>query len=139
MTARPKLSETDLETIWADEIEPWLFAGAVAAGRPVALLVGAQPGAGKSHGIGRAEALHPGIAFTRVIGDDLRPFHPGYPDAFESPDPELMPAATADAAGWWVRRALAHAAAQRVSIAVEGTFRDPAVPLRTAQRLAETG
>jgi hypothetical protein len=139
MAPRPLLSETELEAVWSEEIEPWLFADATTAEDPVLVMVGAQPGAGKSHGIGRAEALHPDARFTRVIGDDLRPFHPAYPDLAESPDPELMPAATAEASGWWVRRALAHAAKRRFSVAVEGTFRDPAVPLATAGQFAAAG
>jgi hypothetical protein len=131
MAARPALTEPELEAIWAGEIEPWLFGGA-RSDAPVLLMMGAQPGAGKSHGIGVAEALHPGVRFTRIIGDDLRPFHPDYVDLLESPDPEAMPAATAEASGWWVRRSLAHAAQGRFPTVVEGTFRDRNVPLGTA-------
>lgn len=134
-----QLSQPDLEAIWRQDILHDVFQKDTAASHPILLLVGGQPGSGKTGAIKQVEALHSGISFTPIIGDELRAYHPDYLELVVAPDPEVMPAATAEASGWWVRRCLDHAAANGISVAVEGTFRNPDVPLRTARRFAQAG
>src|SRR5262249_5090014 len=60
------------------QIQPYVFGGHQRSASPRLVLLGAQPGAGKSRG--RADpAPDPSIDFVYVTGDALRPFHSHYP------------------------------------------------------------
>lgn len=81
-----ELTEAQLREIFERDIRPELDAlGASSREEPTLLLVlvGGQPGAGKSKAISRIEAQHPGI--VEVIGDDLRNFHPTTTDLCRRP------------------------------------------------------
>lgn len=73
-----------------------------------------------------------------LSGDDLRPFHPAFAELARD-HPWLMPDATAQASGAWVRRCIDHALENRYSLLLEGVFRDPTVVARTIDRFAATG
>ncbi|QVJ03475.1 zeta toxin family protein (plasmid) [Nocardiopsis eucommiae] len=104
---------------------------------PTLVLVGGQPGAGKSRAMatvaqGRQEELVP------LSGDDLRPFHPAFTRLAQD-HPWLMPNATAQASGAWVRRCIDHALQNRYSLLLEGVFRNPHVVAQTIDRFAAAG
>lgn len=139
MSLRAELSEDDLRSRWATRVQPLLFGGRPASERPTAVLIGGQPGCGKTAGLHRVLAEYPGEGFVPIIGDDLRVYHPDYPEAAEDPDETVMPAVTAQASGAWVRMGIEHAATHGHSVVVEGTFRNPETTLGTAARFAEAG
>ncbi|MBM6979532.1 MAG: zeta toxin family protein [Actinomyces succiniciruminis] len=117
-----------------------LFDGCSPSSSPVLLSVGAQPGAGKTQAIDAVmRELYPGEPFVKVIGDDLRQFHPDFPALSRSADPEAMPAATAELSGWLVGQALAYAAEHGYSAVVEGTLRRPETTLGTLTQFAKAG
>ncbi len=73
-----------------------------------------------------------------IIGDDLRPLHRDYRELMVTA-PLMMPERTQGAVSAWVELALEHAARERISTLVEGTFRRPEVTLSTAQRFRDAG
>jgi hypothetical protein len=89
---------------------------------PRLLVVGAQPGAGKSAEIGRASAKLAGAVV--INGDEYRPFHPQYEDFIKS---DLATAAerTSDAVGYWVAAALEQARNRKCHVIMETTLRQP--------------
>ena len=74
-----RLTEEQHQAIFEQDIKPVLFAGARPVERPVAVIFGGQPGAGKSAAVEAAkEELGPRGGAVEIIGDDLRGFHPHY-------------------------------------------------------------
>ncbi|MDR1767127.1 MAG: zeta toxin family protein [Propionibacteriaceae bacterium] len=122
-----------LEQLWRDTVREQLFGDSRPSRTPALILVGAQPGAGKTRGAIAAKALHPGEGFVDIIGDDLRAFHPDYDKLLDDPDPEVMPRETAATSAWMVERAIRYAAENGISALVEGTFRNPDTPLATVR------
>ena len=74
-----RLDATEHQAIFEQKIKPRLFGGTRPASKPVAVIFGGQPGAGKSAVVGLAhqELAQRGGA-VEIIGDDLRQFHPHY-------------------------------------------------------------
>ncbi len=106
---------------------------------PEAVLLGGQPGAGKST---TAPQFHREFAdcggLVWVTWDDFRPFHPDY-ERLLNERPADMPDVTRPAARWWQDRAAAYLRAGRYHTLLEGGFREPAAVLATAGRFAEAG
>ncbi len=106
---------------------------------PEAVLLGGQPGAGKST---TAPQFHREFAgcggLVWVTWDDFRPFHPDY-ERLLNERPADMPDVTRPAARWWQDRAAAYLRAGRYHTLLEGGFREPAAVLVTAGRFAEAG
>lgn len=131
------LPEDVVDGIFANAVCPVLFGESAASEDPLVIMVGGQPGAGKSR-VGAAARQHSGQDLVEIIGDDLRPFHPGY-RLMQRSEPLRMPEVTAQASGAWVRRAIEYAVRERVSVLVEGTFRSPKVAAGTAVMFQEAG
>jgi hypothetical protein len=133
------VDETRLEEIWQDSVAPDVFEGAEARSDPVLVLVGAQPGSGKTRAIGAVRRFHPDQTFVRLDTDDMRRYHPDFAELALDPDPLAMPQATSEAAGWWTRRSIRHAIEARVPVILEGTFRRLSVPTGAARDFAAAG
>ncbi|MDR1807048.1 MAG: zeta toxin family protein [Propionibacteriaceae bacterium] len=133
------VAEARLEEIWQTAIRPDVFAAAAAHPQPVLVLVGAQPGSGKTRAVGAARRRHPDQAFVRLDTDDMRRYHPDFAQLALEPDPLAMPEATAEAAGWWTRRSIRHAIESRYPVILEGTFRRLSVPSGSARDFAAAG
>lgn len=132
-----ELTETQLRQTFDEEISPDLFRRTTPGGQPVLILLGGQPGAGKTRAT--EEVLREySQTVTEIVGDDLRAYHPAYRQLLRE-SPALMPDATAQASGAWVRMAIDHALEHRHSIIVEGTFRRPELTLGEAHRFHEAG
>lgn len=102
--------------------------------------MGGQPGSGKS-GLLDAATDHlttPTSRPVQVVGDDLRDYHPDYQRLLATDD-RTAAAATDQDSGRWVEMCLTHARENRYSVVVEGTMRNPAVPLATAAAFREAG
>lgn len=134
-----ELTEAQLREIFERDIRPELLPlGASSREEPALMLVlvGGQPGAGKSQAINRMEAKHPGI--VGVIGDDLRVYHPDY-DRLMLEAPLAMPAATAQASGRWVGMSIDYLREQRRSTLIETTLRQPDVVRATVAGFQQVG
>lgn len=133
------LTDEHRESIWED-VEVDVFGSEAPSLHPVLLSIGAQPGAGKTRATAATRrSFYAGRSFVPIIGDDFRPYHPDYRALVSSPDPDLMPAVTAELAGWLVRRSLEHAARHRYCAIVEGTLRSPETTLGTIRQFAAAG
>ena len=123
---------------FAQQIRPYVFGGHKPSTSPKLVLLGAQPGAGKSRAVARILHADPDTDFVYVTGDALRPFHPRYATLIRT-DPIAMPNATGPAVARWVRACIDHALTHRYSLVLEGTFRDTDVVAATLRRFAAAG
>ncbi|MDP3208153.1 MAG: zeta toxin family protein, partial [Rhodoglobus sp.] len=126
-----------IDEIYRDLIQPMLFDGSSGVEpAPTLVLLGAQPGSGKSRASARLLSEHDGM--IALSGDDLRIFHPHYRTLITD-RPQEAGAMLAEATRTWVRRTIKDALDQRRSLLLEGTFGDPDVTLATAARFRESG
>ncbi|RNI20743.1 zeta toxin family protein [Flexivirga caeni] len=123
---------------WTRTVRDRVFEGATASSAPVVVLLGGQPGAGKTAAAGRASQLHPGQQPIVLEGDDYRRFHPDYKQLVRD-DPLRMPEVTQSVSGPMVAAAVDHAQRERISVVLEGTFRDPAMVTDTAAEFHRAG
>jgi UDP-N-acetylglucosamine kinase len=105
--------------------------------RPVLVLLAGQPGAGKTRAHQFVRELH-GRDFEAITGDDFRAYHPDFED-LQRNDPTAMPRVTQEVSGPLVARAISYAREHRLSIILEGTFRDSPVVLETARTFQQAG
>lgn len=130
-----RLTEEQHQAIFEQDIKPVLFAGARPVERPVAVIFGGQPGAGKSAAVEAAkEELGPRGGAVEIIGDDLRGFHPHYARLMADDDKTAAFYTDRDT-GRWVEKAIAEARAQRINVVIEGTMRDGAKVAATMESL----
>ena len=128
----------DIDDRFARQVRPYVFGGHQPSASPRLVLVGAQPGAGKSRAVARILSADPDTDFVYVTGDALRPFDPQYANLLRT-DPLAMANATGPAVARWVRACIDHALTHRYSLVLEGTFRDLDVVAATLRRFAEAG
>lgn len=136
------MSEWSPDEAWLDarfeqRVRPDVFRGARTEARPVAVLLGAQPGAGKTRAGQFARRLYE-RRLAAITGDDFRALHPDY-KRLQREDPLQMPTVTQEVSGPLVKRSVEFARALRTSVLVEGTFRDADMVLDTARAFHEAG
>jgi len=134
-----RLSEDEHQAIFEKEIKPDLFANKKASDRPVAVIFGGQPGAGKSAAVAAAMAeLETQGGAVKIEGDALREYHPMH-DWLMTRDDRTAAFYTDRDSGAWVEKAIAAAKARRVNIVIEGTMRNGDVVAATMKDLREAG
>lgn len=104
---------------------------------PKGYVLGGQPGAGKSGLIEKAKDL----CFDNIIiisGDDFRKFHPDY-KSFQEKYGKDSPKYTASFAGKMTEAILNKAVSEHYNVVIEGTFRNPATPIKTLSLMKENG
>jgi hypothetical protein len=114
------------ESIFRNDILPdYLPDGIGWVGRPRLILLGGQPGAGKTAVLIASHAeLDRSGPTIRIVGDDLRSYHPNFL-AFQRQDPETASQFTQADAGRWTENLLAAATERKVNIVFETTMRTP--------------
>lgn len=131
---RYRLSPEEHERIFREEIVPELAAGLRGADRPAAVVLGGQPGAGKSAMQSAAEKeFHSRGGALAIVGDDLRAYHPEYRALLQENDKTAAYNTDRDS-GHWVEKLIAYAKEQRFNLVIEGTMR---VPEKVAQTLTD--
>lgn len=120
------LSLAKNESIFRNDIvQDYLPDAMRSAGRPRLILLGGQPGAGKTAVLIASHAeLEQTGSTIRIVGDDLRSYHPQFL-AFQRQDPETASQFTQGDAGRWTEKLLAAAVARQVNIVFETTMRTP--------------
>jgi UDP-N-acetylglucosamine kinase len=139
MTADPAapLDLAQIEHLYRTLIHPVLFGSSPGReSNPTLVLLGGQPGAGKSQAGARLITEHDGM--VAVTGDDLRIFHPLYRE-LTTDQPERAPAFFAATTREWVRATIQSSLEERRSLLLEGTFGDPDITLATADRFRQAG
>lgn len=131
---RYRLSPEQHERIFRERIVPRLTRGLEGVEHPRAIVLGGQPGAGKSALQSAAErelAARGGV--LAIVGDDLRDFHPHYRALLRSNDKTAAFYTDRDS-GQWVEKLIAYAKDQRYNLVIEGTMR---VPDKVVQTMAD--
>src|SRR3546814_184981 len=128
-----------LEEIYRTEISPDLFASARTAERPTVIVLGGQPGAGKTPMQSLATREFAGRGgIVKIIGDDLRAFLPHYHELQRTNDKTAAFFTDRDS-GRLVEMAIADAVQRRVNVLVEGTMRNPDVVAKTLRDFRGAG
>lgn len=114
------------ESIFRNDVLPdYLPDGMGRAWRPRLILLGGQPGAGKTAVLIASHAeLDRAGPTIRIVGDDLRTYHPQYL-VFQRQDPETASQFTQADAGRWAEKLLSAAVDRQVNIVFETTMRTP--------------
>ena len=104
---------------------------------PVAILLGGQPGAGKSFG---SLAMGKRLDFNLLIinGDEFRPYHQYYHEIYQQYGKEASKY-TGEFTGKMVQRIRNEAVAHRFNLLIEGTFRTADVPLKELENFKHYG
>lgn len=121
-----RLSEAQNEHIFRMEILPDYLPDDIGkADQPILIVLGGQPGSGKT---ALLTASHTELEQTgpaiRVVGDDLRSYHPGF-IAHQNADPMTASRFTQADAGIWSEKLLTAATERGVHVVFETTMRTP--------------
>ena len=114
-----------------------LLRGVFSQENPIAFILGGQPASGKS---GLAKAIlrqFPDKDFLFVNGDIYREFHPKANELIKYTD--SYSAETQIFSNFFTEALIQEAIIHKYNIIVEGTMRNPEVPLRTALAFRENG
>jgi len=136
---RYALPEATHERIFRGSIVPQLLPQSASAAEPVAVILGGQPGAGKTALLNQATETLRSTGPTVVInGDELRPYHPAY-SGLQRADPLNAARYTDHDSGKWVQKLIAEAQERRVNLVIESTMRRPEVFSTTSASLHASG
>ncbi|MFI1569046.1 zeta toxin family protein [Streptomyces sp. NPDC020490] len=130
-----ELTAEQLQERFATRVVDYLFRGRRPSDRPVAILTGAQPAAGKSRAMAAIRQQNADRDVIQLSGDELRQFHPKFRELMAT-DPIAMVPATQQAQTAWMQMAFAYAVEHGYSFVAEGTFRDPDAVLADARFFA---
>lgn len=124
MAGRPLLSDREADRIYLREIRPDRLEGIAASPARTAVLIGAQPGAGKAYALHRVQAhlqalVGPSVA---ISADLLREHHPAWRAASPS-DLQALESTRPDVARWYARLT-ADAIAAGVNLVLVSSMRD---------------
>jgi predicted ABC-type ATPase len=134
------LDENRHQRIFRDYILPeYIPDTLVSSPKPTAIILGGQPGSGKTALLIPAEEELNAIGSTVVInGDDLRQYHPQY-RPLQAIDPENAAQLTNLDSGKWVEKLIDEGIRCRVNLVIESTMRSHEVFARTSAKLREAG
>ncbi|MDV2437804.1 zeta toxin family protein [Actinotignum sanguinis] len=132
------MCDLDIRVEWIRRVKPRVFARSRISLSPVSIFLGGQPGAGKTKTQKTVVSRYLDENITRIIGDDLRAFHPDY-DWLCQNDPLRMPHVTAQASGQWIAMCIEWASRNSFSTLVEGTWRNTAMVMTEARKARELG
>ena len=136
---RHSLSPDALQKIYETRVSPRLFRGAESVEQPTAIVLGGQPGSGKTPMQNHATREFAGSGgMVKIIGDDLRAFLPHY-KSLQHADDKTAAFYTDRDSGRLVEKAIAEAAQRRVNVLVEGTMRNPETVTATLQQFRDAG
>ena len=139
---RHSLGPDRLADLYQHVVVPRIFRfnrEALSQAHPTLILLGGQPGAGKTPMQGQASReFNWRGGLVKIIGDDLRAFLPHY-KALQREDDRSAAFYTDRDSGRLVEMALVDAAKRRINVLVEGTMRSPDVVAATLKRFRDAG
>jgi len=136
---RYALTDEQHERIFQRLVLPTMLPPSGSVVSPVAVILGGQPGAGKTRLLNTAaRELQMRGPLAVINGDDLRSFHPACP-ALQRDDPLNAAHLTDHDSGRWVEKLIAAARDRRVNLVIESTMRRPEVFICTGGQLLAAG
>ena len=132
-----ELVQQNFDTVWKTVVGRTKKKVSPVTVSPKGYVLGGQPGAGKSGLIEKAKDL----CYDNIIiisGDDFRKFHPDYKQLQERYGKD-SPKHTAAFAGKMTEAILNKAVSGHYNVVIEGTFRNPATPIKTLSLMKENG
>lgn len=136
---RHSLSPDALQKIYETRVAPRLFRGAESVEQPTAIVLGGQPGSGKTPMQNHATREFAGSGgMVKIIGDDLRAYLPHY-KSLQRADDKTAAFYTDRDSGRLVEKAIAEAAQRRVNVLVEGTMRTQETVAATLRQFKDAG
>lgn len=137
--AQGRLSEVEVDSIYARRIRPDLLDDVPSSANPTAVLVGGQPGAGKSFALAQVRAhlaSTTGPAVT-ISGDEVREYHPHWRSSARI-DPLAAQRTQSDASTWYTR--LTNDSIEKGANALfETSMRETEAVVKLAERLRSAG
>ncbi|EGT79784.1 putative zeta toxin, P-loop nucleoside triphosphate hydrolase [Haemophilus haemolyticus M21621] len=126
--------EKAFPTVWSDLLEN---RNITPQEKPLGIVLGGIPGSGKSILIEKIEKkLDKNI--IPINGDDFRIYHPNFKEIYEEYKGDF-PKYTSEFSNKMVERVIEEAIKNKFNIVVEGTFRNPNVPISTLSKFEEQG
>lgn len=134
------LSEAENERIFRDRIAPTVLPASLGRSpEPTAIILGGQPGAGKTGLFHKsADELWAKGPTVAIDGDKLRSFHPQYA-SLQRLEPLRAADHTNHDSGRWVEKLIEEAKQRGINLVIESTMRRPEVFEKTASELREAG
>ncbi|MGO5335633.1 zeta toxin family protein [Bilifractor sp. LCP19S3_H10] len=117
------------------EVKETVTAGIVPESRKCTIILGGQPGAGKSSFYQSRDDL---VSYAAINGDEYRRFHPMIQGILKS-DPEHYAERTQKFSNQMVETLISDLSNDGYNLIIEGTLRNPQVPIRTCQELKVKG
>src|ERR1700731_2311094 len=99
------LSDADNERIFRQTIWPIISDRGIRGQNPVAIFIGGQPASGKTLLLGKLSPAINAANAIKIIGDDLRSFHPSY-DPLKRYAPLHLTACTGPDSARWIERGI---------------------------------
>lgn len=117
------------------EVKDVVIAGIVPESRKCTIILGGQPGAGKSFFYQSRDDL---VSYAAINGDEYRRFHPMIRGILQS-DPEHYAERTQKFSNQMVETLISDLSDDGYNLIIEGTLRNPQVAIRTCQELKAKG
>lgn len=119
-----RLEPDEHRAIFENQIKPAIFENAKQVEKPIAVVFGGQPGAGKTAAINEAiKELGGKGGAVEIFGDDLRSYHPKF-ERLMIEDDKTGAFYTDRDSGKWVEMCIEEAKKTKANIIIEGTMRN---------------
>ena len=118
-----------------NRIREALVAGTIPGTDKCTIILGGQPGAGKSSFYEMRDDL---LDYIPINGDEYRRFHPNYKDIIKT-DPEHYAERTQSFSNRIVETLITDLGNNGYNLVIEGTLRNPDVPIKTCEYLKTKG
>jgi hypothetical protein len=130
------MQRTEVAAIF-NEKKSYLMKYCKVSSNPIAVLLGGQPASGKSYLALRVEENYPDEHFLKINGDTYRAYHPDHDTLIKnrrsySDETQIF-------SNVFTEELINEACKNRFSVIIEGTMRNPEVPLQTATQLRRFG
>lgn len=130
------MQRNEVEAIFQERKEK-LLQGITPSTNPIAIIMGGQPACGKSFLLEIAKSDNIDKKFLSINGDLYREFHPEKAKLIK--DPIKYPIETQIFSSVFTEKLIEEAIKSRYNIIIEGTMRNPDVPLKTAKMFKDAG
>lgn len=126
------------ESVYEEEIEPAYFLTSSPVERPKLIIVGGQPGAGKTKVLEMAKKKFADNNVVIVNTDDLREYHPQFDELATADDKQCASHTHEDASGW-NHQLLSRSIETRRNVILEGVFKNSQKLVDIAQLARNNG